>query len=441
MKKISLITVVGFVLAIGLFSLANAQTAPSGLTATAGKCGTGTVNLSWTDNSGGTDHFSIVRVGGLLSDGKNASVYQVKAGQTSHSVTNIKGDIKHKFYIAACNGGSCSDLVSSNEINPATNCSSVSYSVTVAASGNGSGTITGKNGDGEIINCGSDCFEGNIVYDKSGKITLTATPNSDSVFSKWTGDSECNNTTSNVCNLSRTKNHNGVKAIFNKTGGASNNANTFTLNVSKNGKGSGSVELDVTNVASELKTCDLSSTCSFSFKKGVKVFLTVKPNSDSRVRSFSPGVANSDTKCLTSGLDTGKNCYVTMNGNKNIVVNFDTKSSSSSSVNSSSSGGSVSAPVEPTVSVENVTSSSAKLKVKFNNGGDSSATITAWYMKDGASSWTQALYYRINRYGDQETSADISGLSAGTKYYYQARVNNSAGAKTSSKESFTTLNQ
>ena len=296
-------------------AIANAETtptapsSPSNLTATGGKCGTGTVNLSWTDNSGGTAHFSIIRVGGLLSNNagrdKNASVYQAKAGQSSYSVTNIKGDIKHKFYIAACNGGSCSDLVSSSEINPATNCSSVSYSFTVAASGNGSGTIIGKNGDSEIINCGSDCFEGNIAYDKTGKITFTATPNTGSVFSKWEGDSECNNLTSSTCSLSRTKSHNGLKAKFSKIGGTSDNASTVTLNLSKNGTGSGSIQLNNSE-----KTCDFSSSCSFSFGKGKNVFITIVPDSNSRVVTVSGGVVNFNNrgnyKCTLSSNENTK---------------------------------------------------------------------------------------------------------------------------------------
>lgn len=323
-------TIAGFVLAIGVFSLTNAQTAPSGpssLTATAGNCGSGTVNLSWTDNSGGTAHFSIIRVGGILT-GKNSSSYQAKKGSSSYAVENIKGDIKHKFYIAACNDGSCSDLISSSEVNPATNCSSANYSVTVAPSGNGSGTIVGKNGDSEVINCGSDCFEGNIVYDKTGKITLTATPNSDSVFSKWQGDSECNNTTSATCSLSKTKNHNGVKAVFSKIGSASGTKDMVTLSVSKNGNGSGSVELDTIKASSDAQTCDFASACSFSFKKGTKVFLTAKPNSDSKVVSISGGVTNSSKKCLSVGLDSKNDCYVTMSGNRSITINFATKVSS-----------------------------------------------------------------------------------------------------------------
>lgn len=420
-------TFVGFMLSFGLFSFVNAQTAPSGLTATVGECGKGTVNLSWTDNSGGVAHFSIIRVGGVLN-GKNASVYQAQKGQSSYSVTNIKGDIKHKFYIAACNDGSCSDLISSSEVNPSTSCSSANYSVTVASSGKGSGTIIGKNGDSEVINCGSDCYEGNILYDKTGKITLTATPNSDSVFSKWIGDSECNNSTSATCSLSKTKKHNGVKAVFNKIKtSSSSGVDTFTLNLSKNGNGSGSIQLNNGD-----KTCDFSSACSFTFSKGKKVFITIIPDSNSKIMSAGGVInfnnKNNDNCTLASSENKEKDCYVTMNGNKSITINFDTKVSSGGS---SVSSVSVSSPTTPIISFENVAANSAKLKIKINNGGDKTASVYVYYMKDGDSSWTEAAANTINLSGDQTLSVTISSLSASTKYYYGAKVTNSAGSATS----------
>lgn len=420
--------VAGFVLAIGLFSLTNAQTAPSSLTATVGNCGSGTVNLSWTDNSGGSDHFSIIRVGGILT-GKNASVYQAKKGSSSYAVTNIKGDIKHKFYIAACNDGSCSDLVSSSEVNPATNCSSANYSVTVASSGNGSGTITGKNGDSEVINCGSDCFEGNIAYDKTGKITLTATPNSGSVFSKWQGDSECNNTTSATCSLSKTKNHNGVKAVFNKTGGTSNNANTVTLNISKNGTGSGSIQLNNGD-----KVCDFSSACSFTFSKGKNVFITIIPDSNSKIVSASGGVANFNNKdnykcALASSENTKKDCYIAMNGNKNITVNFSAKNTATSpSSSSSSSSSSASANhTASTGSANNITSTTATLTGKVDPKEENVQYYFTYHTKNSSGKYlstksTSWLSLSDSSSGDVSVAVGISGLSSGTTYYYKLRT-------------------
>ncbi|RJQ30888.1 hypothetical protein C4572_03375 [Candidatus Parcubacteria bacterium] len=302
--------------------------APSSLAATAGECGSGTVGLSWTDNSGGSAHFVVVRAGGALS-GKNSASYQVKKGSSSYTVSGVAGSVWHKFYIAACSDGYCSDLVGSNAVNPAANCSSANYSITVGKTGNGSGTLIGKNGDSEIINCGNDCFESNIVYDNSGKIILTATPDSGSVFSKWQGDAECNNVKTNVCSVSKNKNHKLITAVFNKITQSGGGAKTVTLNISKNGNGSGTVIMDD---KSEEVTCDLSSTCSYSFKAGKNVFLLITPNSDSKVVSISGGVANSgnskNKECTVESNksnDTKQDCYIKMTGNKTITVNFASK--------------------------------------------------------------------------------------------------------------------
>lgn len=306
-----------------------APSAPSNISATAGKCNSGIVDLSWTDNSRGSAHFTIIRVGGALG-GKNASAYQAKKGQSSYSITNVKGDMGHKFYIAACSNNLCSDLVGSDEINPTKNCSSANYSITVSASGSGSGTIIGKLGGNEIINCGTDCFEDNITYNKTEKIILTATPKTGSVFSKWEGDSECNNITSNICQISRTKNHNGLKAKFSKKSDTSDKKNTVALNISKNGNGSGSIQLN-----NRYESCDLSSSCSFDFEKDKNVFITIIPDNDSKIVSASGGIINFDNsyndKCaLASNKNSKKDCYIKMTGNKNITINFSAKNQADS---------------------------------------------------------------------------------------------------------------
>lgn len=59
------------------------------------------------------------------------------------------------------------------------------FSLMVTKAGTGSGTVT-SNPRG--INCGLDCEQG---YDPDTEVTLTATPNSGSVFTGWSGDTDC----------------------------------------------------------------------------------------------------------------------------------------------------------------------------------------------------------------------------------------------------------
>jgi len=57
-----------------------------------------------------------------------------------------------------------------------------SFTLTVAKSGTGTGTVTSSP---EGISCGADCSE---AYTAGTTVTLTATPDTDSVFSGWSGD-------------------------------------------------------------------------------------------------------------------------------------------------------------------------------------------------------------------------------------------------------------
>ena len=59
------------------------------------------------------------------------------------------------------------------------------YTLTVSKSGTGSGAVTSS--DGGII-CGPDCTE---TYDSGTSVTLTATADTGSTFTGWTGDADC----------------------------------------------------------------------------------------------------------------------------------------------------------------------------------------------------------------------------------------------------------
>jgi len=81
--------------------------------------------------------------------------------------------------------------------------SEVRFTLSVGLSGNGHGIVI-SNPDG--ILCGSDCSE---MYNPNTIVTLTATPDADSIFSGWSGD--CSGTGSCIVQLNF---HKYVKANF-----------------------------------------------------------------------------------------------------------------------------------------------------------------------------------------------------------------------------------
>ena len=67
-----------------------------------------------------------------------------------------------------------------------------SYALTVNKPGTGNGTVTSADGG---INCGTDCTES---YGANTRVTLTATPAVDGIFTGWSGACTGKNTTCNV---------------------------------------------------------------------------------------------------------------------------------------------------------------------------------------------------------------------------------------------------
>ncbi len=94
-------------------------------------------------------------------------------------------------------------------------------------------------------------------------------------------------------------------------------------------------------------------------------------------------------------------------------------------------------PKVSTGSATNITETSATLNGTVNANG---LTTTAWFnygTNSGSYTHTSSTQ-TITGSGDTSVSISISGLSAGTKYYYRLAAQNSAGTSTGSDTSFTT---
>jgi PASTA domain-containing protein/List-Bact-rpt repeat protein len=132
----------------------------------------------------------------------------------------------------------------------------------IAKSGTGSGNVSSvPNG----IGCGLTC---SVSVDAGAAVALTATPSPGSRFSGWSGGG-CSGT--GTCHPNTAISEQTVTATFIALG---------TLNVSKNGTGSG-------RVSSVPAGIDCGSTCSAPFDVGSSVTLTATPSPGSRFSGWS----------------------------------------------------------------------------------------------------------------------------------------------------------
>ena len=157
--------------------------------------------------------------------------------------------------------------------------------LSIQRAGTGSGTVTGTG-----INCGSDCSE---VLVRGSSVTLTATPDSGSVLTSWSG---CDSTNGNTCTVTSITQDRTITATF------SLNVQYYTLSVQGAGTGSGTVTGG---------GIDCGSTCSLSLAGGTAVTLTATPSTSSSFTSW--------TGCDSAN---GNSCTVTMNPNRTVTATF-----------------------------------------------------------------------------------------------------------------------
>jgi endoglucanase len=166
-----------------------------------------------------------------------------------------------------------------------------SYTLTVAKSGSGAGTVTSSVGG---INCGSTC---SASYASGTTVTLFASPASGSTFGGWSG--ACTGTGSCVVGMTAAR---AVTATFNgSTGGTS-----YTLNVTKSGTGGGTVTSSTGGI-------NCGSTCSASYASGTTVTLTATAASGSTFGGWSGACSGTSATCVVS-MTTGRTATATFNG-------------------------------------------------------------------------------------------------------------------------------
>ena len=183
----------------------------------------------------------------------------------------------------SASGSSCTVGVASNKTVTASFSAIPRYTLTVAKSGSGSGTVTGGG-----IDCGATC---SVTVLSGTSVTLTATAAAGSTFTSWSG---CDSTSGSSCTV-------GVAS--NKTVTASFSAiPRYTLTVAKSGSGSGTVTGG---------GIDCGVTCSVTVFSGTSVTLTATAAAGSTFTSW-------------SGCDStsGSSCTVGVASNKTVTASF-----------------------------------------------------------------------------------------------------------------------
>jgi YVTN family beta-propeller protein len=183
---------------------------------------------------------------------------------------------------AGCVGtGTCTVTMTAAESVSAT-FTAILNTLTVTKGGTGSGTVT--SGDG-MIACGATCSAG---YAAGAVVTLTATPDANSTFTRWGG--ACSGAGACQVTMSAAE---SVSAIF--------TAQPVTLTVTEVGTGAGQVTSNPVGI-----NCSASSNqCAAQFAVGTQVTLTASASVGSSFTGWSGGVCSGTGTCqLTLSADT-----------------------------------------------------------------------------------------------------------------------------------------
>ena len=186
-----------------------------------------------------------------------------------------------------CSGtGTCTVTLTGNTTVTAT-FSQIFNPLSVTKNGTDTGTVTSSPAG---INCGAVC-SANIAYGTT--ITLTATPDANMTFAGWSGGGCTGTGTCTITNMTAAQ---SVTATFNIT--------QYTLSVTKNGTGGGTVSSTPTGIS-------CGATCSASYNYNTSVTLSASPNAGSVFSGWS------GAGCTGTGA-----CTVTMTAARSVTATF-----------------------------------------------------------------------------------------------------------------------
>ncbi|MBI3161551.1 MAG: S-layer homology domain-containing protein [Chloroflexi bacterium] len=169
------------------------------------------------------------------------------------------------------------------------------YNLSVVKLGTGTGLVTSSPAG---VNCGATC---SFLFNSGTLVTLTASPDAGSTFAGWSGEG-CSGTGTCQVTMSAAR---AVVATFNVSG-----VTTYTLDLTKNGTGTGTVTSNPTGI-----NCGLA--CSSAFNTGTVVTLTATPDTGSTFAGWTGG------GCTGTGT-----CDVTMSSAQSVTATFNVSASS-----------------------------------------------------------------------------------------------------------------
>ncbi|MDE2180364.1 MAG: hypothetical protein KGJ40_05895, partial [candidate division NC10 bacterium] len=161
-----------------------------------------------------------------------------------------------------------------------------SYALTVSKAGTGTGTVTSSPAG---ISCGSSC---SAPFTSGTTVTLTATPDTGSTFTGWSG--ACTGT--GTCTVTMTAAQ-SVTATFALA------PSSYALTVSKAGTGTGTVTSSPAGIS-------CGSSCSAPFTSGTTVTLTATPDAGSTFSGWSGNCSGSSSP-TTVTMTAAKSCTAT----------------------------------------------------------------------------------------------------------------------------------
>ena len=306
----------------------------------------------------------------------------------------------------ACSGtGACTVTISGAQMVTAT-FALQQDALSVTKSGTGTGTVTSMPSG---IACGPSC---SATYDYGTMVTLTATPDTGSTFTGWTGGGCSGTGTCTVTMLAAAS----VEAKF--------AVQQFTLAVNKTGSGTGTVTSTPAGI-------DCGSACAVTFTYGQTVTLTATAGGTGNAFQGWSGAS-------CSGIGT---CVITMTANVTVTAAFIQGGHTVTYVANGATGGSVPPPAVygpgQTVIVAGNTGSLVKTNYNFsgwNTAADRTGTTypagTGTFAMPAAdvtlyAYWIATTPVVLASFADPGTSRRPEGIAYDGTYLYVGEVNDS----------------